>query len=213
MGTKTLIIYDLDGTVANTSRDLLNAANHMLKSFGLPARDLEQVIKHVGRGGRNFVKGLLGTEDEKLAAEGLKTLTGYYSEHLLDNTELYPGVLEALERMSGRTQVLLSNKDHDLTVRIAEELGIAGFFTMVAGLTDKWPRKPDPAVIQEIMRRHKASSPETVLVGDSLVDSETARRAGIDFIGVSYGFGGREQLETARHLRIVDSLAELPDII
>lgn len=206
---KRLIIYDLDGTLVDTREDIARAANHMLTAFNVPCLDRPTIESFVGKGLHHLIKSCLKTEDAKQIEKGSRVYREYYAKHMLDHTALYPGAREVLEYFKERLQAVITNKPNPYSRQILEALGVAGYFVeIVAGDTD-YPKKPDPTAVLSIMKREKVEADETLFVGDSLIDIETGRNAGIETIVISHGFESEEALQSANPAGLVSGFREL----
>ncbi len=206
---KRLIIYDLDGTLVDTREDIARAANHMLAALKAPPLDQLTIERFVGRGLHHLIKSCLKTEDAKQIEKGSKVYRDYYAKHMLDHTVLYPGAREALEYFKGRLQAVITNKPNPYSRQILEALGVAHYFVeIVAGDTD-YPKKPDPTAVLSIMKREKVEADETLFVGDSLIDIETGRNAGIETVVISHGFEAEETLQSENSAGVVSGFHEL----
>jgi len=185
-----LIAFDLDGTLIDSSRDLIVAVNAARARLGMAALDDPTVLSYIGQGARDLMRQALGegaTEDRVDA--GLLYFREYYAEHLLDFTRPYPGVVPALERLHGCTLAVLTNKPLRFTLPIVEGLELAPRFARIY-CEDSFPRKkPDPMGMQALLEEFGVAAHEALLVGDSEIDMETARNAGTWACGVSYGLG------------------------
>lgn len=180
-----LAIFDLDGTLVDSRQDLYLAVRHALAAHGLPPRSLAEVTSFIGEGAARLVARAVAPA-EHLLEPVLDSWRAHYSEHLLDHTRLYPGVAAALA--SARCALAVhTNKPGEMARRILSGLGVADRFAAVVGGDDA-PKKPDPTGALGIMSRVGAGPPETVLVGDSRVDLETAAAAGVRFLAVTWGF-------------------------
>ncbi len=179
-----LAIFDLDGTLVDSVEDLWLAVNHALATLGLPGRTLEEVKGFVGEGATRLLERSVAPH-QHLLEPALDAWRAHYRAHLLDHTALYPGVGAALA--SARCALAVhTNKPGAMARRILEGLGVAERFASIVGGDDA-PRKPDPAGTLEIMARVGARAEETVFIGDSRVDLETARAAGVRFVAVTWG--------------------------
>jgi phosphoglycolate phosphatase len=171
------VVFDLDGTLIDSRRDLTTAVNRMRGELGLAPLTVEQVVTMVGEGARRLVERALGPGFS--AAEVDRALAGYlrhYRAVCLDTTRAYPGVPELLAALAERTPLaLLSNKGEALSRTILEGLGLA-------------QRKPDPAGLLLIAERLGVAADRLLLVGDTWVDAETAKAAGCPFVLVEWGF-------------------------
>jgi phosphoglycolate phosphatase len=186
-----LLVFDLDGTLVDSSRDIAAAANAALARLapGTPAIPLDSVLSFVGEGARLLVERCVSYTGLGLSAdEVLRVYLDCYTERLLDTTRLYPGVAEALDTLEGTSLAVLTNKPGDLSRSILEGLGVAPRFARVWGAGDVPSRKPDPEGLRRLMGELRATAAETWMVGDSATDVEAARAAGVKAAGVTWGF-------------------------
>jgi phosphoglycolate phosphatase len=187
---KRLVVFDLDGTLVDSSQDLASALNATLRQLapGKPPLTLPAVRSMIGHGARQLVEqGLLRAGVSAHVDEVLPLFIERYRGCLLDTTRLYPGVREGLVALHGRTLAVLSNKPGDLCRTILAGLGVAQLFARIAGGGDLPGRKPDPEVLRALMAQMGEGPAETVMVGDSAVDVRTARAAGVRVFGVAWG--------------------------
>ncbi|BDG08305.1 HAD family hydrolase [Anaeromyxobacter paludicola] len=199
-------LLDLDGTLIDSREDLCLAVNHALGVVGLPARSLEEVTSFVGEGAAKLVARAVAPRTD-LLEPALAAWWEHYEAHLLDRTRLYPGVAEVLAG-AGRTLAVLTNKPGRLARRILDGLGVGGRFAAVVG-GDEAARKPDPAGALALLAKLGASPGDAVFVGDSRVDLETARAAGIPFVAVGWGLVPEAALREAGAEVIVHRAADL----
>jgi phosphoglycolate phosphatase len=186
-----LVILDLDGTLIDSSVDLANSVNATRAHLGLPPIENEIVYSYVGNGAPVLIRKALGPEyPEKVVEDALTFFLGYYREHMLDNTVLYPGVREALERLrsAGIPMAVLTNKPVRFSQSIVDGLGLGSHFIRVYGGNSFDFKKPHPVGVEKLMAESGAKREETVMVGDSAVDVQTARNANITACGVTWGF-------------------------
>jgi phosphoglycolate phosphatase len=209
-----LVVFDLDGTLIDSRRDLADSANAMLIELGGSPLDVDEITTMVGDGAAMLVKRALAKARLDPETPGaLELFLDRYDERLVAHTRPYPGIPEALTalRGQGRTLAVLTNKPQEPTGRILDLLGLSRFFADVLGGDTTAGRKPDPAGLVRIATRAGADRASTVLVGDSPVDLETARRAGTRICLARYGFGYRFAGDALRgDEMIVDAPAELP---
>ncbi|MBI4341634.1 MAG: HAD-IA family hydrolase [Candidatus Omnitrophica bacterium] len=206
---KRLIVYDLDGTLVDTLQDITNAANHMLKRLQRPPLAAERVRRFVGRGVAQLVAECLATDDAQRITEGLAIYRAHYREHLVDHSRLYPGARELLEHFRNRAQAVITNKPNPDSRELLRRLGVADYFLDIIGGDGPYPKKPDPAALQSTMERASASADETLLIGDSPIDVETGRRAGVPTVTVSHGLADAAELAAAHPDLAVDDFGEL----
>lgn len=216
---KKLAIFDLDGTIADTICDLGDAVNYGLEKLECPTHDYEAYKQMVGNGAKKLCFRAL-PEDKKDKAEELYLMfKEYYSHHYLDKTKLYDGMKETMEKLQNNGVILAvaTNKPEDAAREIIAKLLPDIDFLCVLGGSDKRPLKPDPAVISEVYSLLPNDEEFCVeMIGDSNVDVMTANNADIGFIGCTWGFRGREELEACiRECKRGDSsfIAEKPSDI
>ncbi len=213
-----LVIFDLDGTLADTRADLVAAANHTLRVLELPEHAPERVVSFVGRGLRVLLARALGPRrmrDADLTARAMQTFTHWYREHMLDATRPYAGMLEVLERLvaDGVRLAVATNKPGVFTRPMVEAL-FPGRFAAIVACADEVPAKPDPACVELCCATCPAIARERVLfVGDSDVDVETARNAGVDALAVTWGFQPRERLLAQSPRWIRDHVHEIAEVV
>jgi phosphoglycolate phosphatase len=208
-----LVVFDLDGTLADTKKDLALSVNAMRDYMGLGPLPLEAVTSYVGHGVTVLIKRAL--EDKAPDGEvekGLAFFLDYYAHHLLDNTIAYPGVREALEDLGNRKLAILTNKPTRFSREIIAGLGLGSYFFEIYG-GDSFPlKKPDPMGIKTLMSHVAIPAEKTLMVGDSDTDVLTGRNAGVWTCGVTYGFGP-QALEEAGPDLLLENLRDLPPML
>jgi len=185
-----LLVFDLDGTLVDSSRDLAAATNAALeRTFpGHTAIPTGVVRSFVGEGARLLVeRSLRHAGIDRSAEEVLPVFFECYSERLLETTRLYPGMEEALDELEGRTLAVLTNKPGPFSRTILEGLGVAPRFARIWGAGDVPERKPDPSGLRRLVEELGATIETTWMIGDSAVDARTARGAGVRMAGVTWG--------------------------
>lgn len=187
-----LLIFDLDGTLVDSCRDLATAVNLMRRSYGLPPLTVETITGFVGDGVRLLVtRALQGTTID--IDEAMQVQAPLYREHLLDETALYPGVREGLHRLRELGHVLAvgTNKPADACERILQHFRIRPLFAQVMGGGSTPHLKPHPEMLQIMMRATGVVPGDTWMIGDHHTDLESGRRAGAHCIFLSYGYGNK----------------------
>jgi phosphoglycolate phosphatase len=212
MQTK-LVILDLDGTLIDSLDDLTDAANHMRRSFDLPAFSAADVRRLVGEGARRLVERALPDASANERERGLEIFLLYNYEHIADKTFFYPGVCETLEKLAanGLTLTVASNKGEAHCREILRLLNGERYFAAILGADSVAERKPSPEPIFHLMRQFGCNAAETVMVGDSSNDVRAGKGAGVVTIGCDYGYGVREELEPADY--VINSFPELLEVI
>lgn len=186
-----LLIFDLDGTLIDSRLDLANAVNATRAHMGMAALSNERVYSYVGNGAPVLVRRSLGDRaTEAEVQEALEYFLEYYREHDLDYTTLYPGVRESLDRLraADKKMAVLTNKPVRMSRNIVNGLGVGGHFFQVYGGNSFEFKKPHAMGVEALIEEAGGSREATMMVGDSSVDVETARNAGIRCCGVTYGF-------------------------
>jgi phosphoglycolate phosphatase len=208
-----LVVFDLDGTLADTKKDLALSVNAMRDFMGLGSLSLEVVTSYVGHGVTVLIKQALGDEAPDGEVEkALAFFLDYYAHHLLDNTIAYPGVREALEGLGNRKLAILTNKPTSFSREIIAGLGLGHYFFEIYG-GDSFPlKKPHPMGVKTLMSRVAMPAEKTLMVGDSDTDVVTGRNAGVWTCGVTYGFGP-EALKEAGPDLLLENLRDLPPIL
>src|SRR5919109_1884814 len=206
-----LIMFDLDGTLADTGRDLADAVNYTRGCFSLAPLAAELVYAHVGRGVEHLLKYSLAEEYPDHFDEVLRIFLERYETHLLDTTMLYPGVQGVLDHFRGKRRVLVSNKMHRLTVAVVRGLGVENQFDAILGGDSAAEKKPHPALLNSVLERFKVRAATALIVGDGDTDIEAGKRAGIITCGVTYGLGSKEALVAAQPDVMINSITELSD--
>jgi cysteine synthase A len=194
------IVFDLDGTLLDTLEDLADAVNAALRSFSLPTRSLDEVREFVGNGAANLIARAAGEENAERHAEILQAFREYYAVHCADKTKPYDGVLSLLAGLKSRgvKTAVLSNKPDSAVKALAIEY-FPNLLCEVAGENERAgiKRKPAPDALFAVMERLGVNERETLYVGDSDVDVQTAKNAGVDCVAVTWGF--RDETFLAKH--------------
>lgn len=186
-----LLIFDLDGTLIDSRLDLAHAVNATRAQAGRSSLPHEQIFSFVGNGAPVLIQRAMGPEaDEEEVARALEFFLDYYKHHALDYTILYPGVIESLRLLHDARMKLavLTNKPVRISRRIMEGLGVASLFFQIYGGNSFDFKKPHRIGIDRLRDESGAAPEETWMVGDSYVDVQTARNAGVASCGVTYGF-------------------------
>jgi phosphoglycolate phosphatase len=184
------VIFDLDGTLADTARDLTAAANHIRRQSNMADLSVPEVCEYVGDGARCLVERVLPGLAAADIERALESFLLYYERHLLDCTRLYPGVDELLGRLTaaGVTCSVLSNKPVAFCRALLQGLGVLDRFGAVIGGDSLAARKPDPGGVEHLRAISGTARERMLLVGDSEIDARTAAAAGIAFCPVTWGF-------------------------
>jgi phosphoglycolate phosphatase len=206
-----VVAFDLDGTLVDTAPDLTAALNHTLGAMGRPPVPQETVRHMVGHGVRALLtKGLAATGEmtSALVDHGAPIFLAYYEAHIADHSHAFPGLEDALDRLAARgvTLAICTNKPEALARDLVGQLGWDGRFAALVGGDTLPVRKPDPAPLHEVIAR--VGGGRAAFVGDSIVDVDTARAAGLPSVAVSFGFSDRPPTELGADA-LIDHFDEL----
>jgi len=201
-----MIVFDLDGTLLNTLKDLQSALNYALMKEGLKERSLDEVKSFIGTGIKNLcIKGSNGVRSEEV----LNHFREYYSCHLCDETSVYPNIPTLLLNLKNRYILgILSNKKNDLIQKL-NTYYFKDIFDFAMGEMDGLKRKPNPDMIEYILKKYNLEKKDVLYVGDSDTDIEFSKKAGIDYVIVDYGFRDRASLEALSPRVIVSNPLEI----
>ncbi len=204
-----LAIFDLDGTLIDSKLDIVNSVNATREHFAMPPLSIETVSSYVGNGAPVLIQRAMGPNAPESA---LEFFLAYYHDHMLDSTELYPGVHSALDRMqtAGIHLAVLTNKPVAISQSILEALNVSNHFKYIYGGNSFSQKKPHPIGIDTLVSQLNAGRALTIMVGDSGVDIDTARAANVQACGVTYGFAP-ETFKTSPPDFLVDNLEQLAD--
>ena len=208
-----LIIFDLDGTLADSLPDLADATNFMLAQLGRPALERDQVRRLVGQGARRLVERALAGASEGEIEEGLAVFLDYNDAHIADKTSLYPGVPETLMllRDASFQLAVLSNKNEALCRKLLHLFGIGHYFRAVLGADSLPYRKPSPEPVIALLRDFSLHPLDAAMVGDSINDVAAGKGAGVVTVGCDFGYGDAEELAGADyHVGSFPALTDLP---
>jgi len=214
---KTLI-FDLDGTLLNTLVDLAGACNLALKKFNFPAHPVDDYRYFIGQGVRELARKMLPKDlqnNDEWIDLIIKTQTNFYSKNYMNKTTLYPYAKSTLKKLNSMNINLFvfSNKLDNFTKMMVRETLPEIKFVDVVGLSDKYPRKPDPTAIVASFKKHKFTMSDVMCVGDSKVDCDTAKNLKIKMIGCNYGFRGKAELVANGAAYTIDNLKQILDIV
>ncbi len=212
-----LVIFDLDGTLLDTLKDLAISTNHALAQNGFPQHDIEAYRFFVGNGITKLIERALpeGYRNEETIFRIRQDFLAYYSHHNTAYTKPYPGIPELTDQLRelGILMAVASNKYHAATVKLIGHYFPAGTFAAVYGQREGVPTKPDPTIVHDILSETGCSPEETLYMGDSRVDMRTAANSGLRSVAVTWGFRPRQELEENGAMFLIDRPEQLLDII
>jgi len=208
-----LIVFDLDGTLADTLPDLTAAANFACRRLRLPEHSLKAIRGMIGGGERKLIQRLVGPAHQDRVEECLQLYLDHYTRHNGELTRVYPEVVGTLERLQGKRLAVLSNKLWRLTQQTLDAMGIARFFVAIRGGGANLPLKPAPDQLQALTADMGVGPSRTLMVGDKTADIQAGRGAGAFTAAVTYGYGDLDALTAAAPDFLLARFSQLLDIL
>jgi phosphoglycolate phosphatase len=206
-------LFDLDGTLIDSKMDLVHSVNAMLRISGRAELPADLIASYVGHGAPQLMASTLGpASTEEQRREALAIFLRCYNERKLQQTRPYPGVEEGLRALNGMPMAVLSNKPAEFSIEILDGLGLTRYFRGVYGGDSFEKKKPDPTGALAILKQWNIAPEHAAMVGDSDVDAQTARNAGLLAVGVTFGFGQHDRRTHPFDLYI-ETLTELATLV
>ncbi|MDR0800004.1 MAG: HAD-IA family hydrolase [Endomicrobium sp.] len=209
----SFLIFDLDGTIIDSQRDITAAVNSVRKDYGFDHLRVKQVCSCLGSGVNTLMDRVIPEKKGILRSEVLEKFKFYYGQCLTDTTVMYDGVREMLEALKNKKKAILSNKDEDFSRKIVKRLGISDYFVKVWGGDSAGVKKPDPKPIVDLINLTNSDISKTVIIGDSANDFLAAKAAGIASIAVLYGYSDIEQIKRYNPDFTVETPKDIIDIV
>jgi len=209
-----VLVFDLDGTLIDSRKDIAIALNHALTSTGRAPLSEDLIASYVGDGARTLcARALQRDEADPTVGEVLEAFLAYYAAHPADFTRWLPHAREALEALSAHPLALCTNKPRPTTDAVLRALDADGLFAAIVAGGDTPRKKPDPEPLFAIAERLRVPATQLVMIGDGPQDIEAGRRAGAKTVAVRGGFPPIEKLLAAGPDVVIGSLAELPGVV
>jgi phosphoglycolate phosphatase len=191
------LIFDLDGTLVDSQKDLASALNLTRKDYCLKPLSVDEVRSYVGNGLKVLVQKAIPEIDENLVLEAVEKLNDHYADCYLDETVPYQGICEMLETLKNAKKAILTNKPERFSRGIVKKMGWDGHFLEIyGGDSMEGIRKPDPRVLFEVMKKIGADPKRTIMIGDGINDVKVAKAGGIASLAVFYGFSDKEAVDS-----------------
>ncbi len=215
------ILFDLDGTLVDSSRDITTSINLTLKYFGYKSITHDQCIRHVGDGITQSVSRAFGesvynnenyTWDRKFLSRVVKKYKEYYSEHLFDTTTPYPGIKETLSNLNGISMAVISNKTYFYTFNILKHFNLHKYFDIILGGDSLEAKKPDPGPLLYVLENFSVQTTEAIMVGDSDKDISAGKAAKTLTCAVTYGMRSEDELRKLNPDFVIHCFSELLDL-
>lgn len=209
------IIFDLDGTLLDTLQDLAQSVNYALDKFGLPQRSLEEIRNFVGNGIGKLIERSVPAGSNKLIFEQVfSTFKAHYAIHSMDNTRCYDGINELMDELYSRGyKIAIASNKINSAVQELNHCFFEKYSIYAVGECENLKRKPSPDLLLHCMNQLQCSADEVVYVGDSEVDVETSRNAGVPIVAVTWGFRKADYLNAIHPDYLIRKPSELLDIL
>jgi phosphoglycolate phosphatase len=218
MTKRPTIVFDLDGTLVDTAPDLISALNFVLAREGLPGLPVATARNMIGAGARKMIERALEVEGRAMTVKDVDRLTadfiGYYAEHIAEASRPFEGLESALDHLSsgGCLLAVCTNKLEWLSKRLLDQLKLSPRFAAICGADTFGVSKPDPAILQQTVKRAGGEIASTIMVGDAGTDIGVARRAGVPVIGVSFGYT-EVPIAELKPDRLIHHMRDLPGAV
>jgi len=208
---KDLFLFDLDGTIIDSSKDIAVAVNHTLNMLGMDPLPEDHIIRHVGYGGRRLMEGVLKTTDSQIIDKAVSIFRDYYFKNPAEHTVLYPYVedLFILLKKNSKKIGIVTNKYEDISRKIIKKLGIDMYIDILVGGDTVERKKPDPYPILYAVESLGSKVEESVMIGDSEADIQAGKSAGLTTVFVNYGFGNTDKVILYSPEIVIESMDQI----
>jgi len=207
------IIFDVDGTLVDSRKDIIKAVNLTLRKLELPEKPPELIVSYIGLGIRDLLRKSLGEQKSHFVDEAFKIFNEYFARHSADESRLYPHVKETLDYFRNKRKVVITNRNRESAEITLRKLGIKNYFEEIFGGDDENCIKPSACPLDRVSSRLEMDKTKTVMVGDMDVDIKAGKEFSIKTCWVTYGLGKREDIEKIEPDYIIDDIMELKNII
>lgn len=207
-----LMIFDFDGTLVSTGDDLAESINYTLRTLHLEQKSKNEIIGFVGDGISKLIERALGQGALSLHEKAMKIFTEYYDRNLLKNTVLCPHVEDVLKYYENKKKIILTNKRHTFTIKIAQGLNIDKYFAEILGIDSLPFSKPDRRITEFLLDKYTFSKENTVIVGDGINDILAARNGGVMSCACLNGLGNRNDLLNMKADYYCEDLLEITSL-
>jgi len=207
------IIFDLDGTLVDSRKDIVMAVNFTLRKLGLPEKPPEVVVSYIGLGIRDLIKKSLGEEKRRLVDEALKIFTRYFRKHSADKSKLYPHVKETLDYFRNKRKVVITNRNKESACITLKKLGVINYFQEIFGGDDEDCIKPSACPLDRVCSKLGVDKNKIIMVGDMDIDIKAGKEFDVRTCWVTYGLGKREDIEKVGPDYVIDDIIDVKKII
>ena len=203
------ILFDLDGTLVDSARDIAASVNWVLGELGLARHSVEEIQRFVGDGMKSLLTRAIGMEDPEHLITSIKLFRAHYRTHCLDTSRLYPGVTTVLDALRDKPLAVVTNKPREVSVHMIEQLGIAPYFRVILGGESTPNKKPHPEPLLHALSQLGVPPARSAIVGDHVNDILAGQAAGLWTCAVTYGLTDRATLEPLQPDLCIDRLEDL----
>lgn len=209
------IFFDVDGTLVDARKDIVNAVNYFLRELKLPPKPFEEIVSFIGTGVRDLVVRSVGKRGSNPAVidKGVELFSSYYMKHPADEARLYPHAKDVLEHFAGKRKFILTNRYSRFAVITLDKMGIGRYFEAIVGGDDDKCLKPSACVLDAFLPQKGIDKEKTIIVGDMAIDIMTGKNSGIKTCWVSHGLGKLEDVRGLNPDFMINDLLELKSIV
>lgn len=213
MASFDTILFDVDGTLIDATSDIANSVNYALRILKRPELPKETIVSYIGTGVKDLIRKSIGTDDDALIEKGTKLYVDYYIAHAVNETVLYPHVIDILEYLKGKRKFIFTNRYASFADVSLRAMGIRHYFEAIIGGDDESCIKPLACSVDRVVERFGIDKNKSLIVGDMDVDVMAGNNSGVRVCWVTYGLGKIEDVAPLKPEYIIDDLIELKEII
>lgn len=206
------IIFDLDGTLVDSKKDIVNSVNFTLKQLGLRSKPFDEIVSFIGTGVNSLIRRSIGEENKSLFNKSISIFENHYKKHAADKSKLYPHVKDILEYFRDKALFVVTNRKKNMAQITLHSLGIDKYFKDVIGGDNESCLKPSACSLDKALEGVEDRK-RIIIVGDMDLDVLTGKEAGILTCAVTYGIGKKEDILRAKPDYIIDGMLELEEIV
>lgn len=208
-----LMIFDVDGTLIDSRKDIVKAVKFTLKKMDLKDKPFDEIVSYIGKGIGELLRRSIGEGHIDLLDKSLSIFGDYYREHSTDETRPYPNIIEILEYFKDKTKVVVTNRTQEFAKLTLGLLGIDKYFSEIIGGDDRTCIKPMARPLNNILEKFNMDKKKTIMIGDMDLDIFSGKSAGVYTCAVTYGIGKKDDIQKAKPDYIIDDLLQLKNII
>lgn len=212
MKSLDLMVFDFDGTLVNSGWDIAASVSYSLAKLGIPGKEIDVILSFIGDGVQTLIEKSLGPNFANRFDEAMEIFSSHYAQHMLDTTYIYDSVIDTLCHFREMKKIIITNKRKYFTFKMANSLGLAGYFDDIIGADSTPYKKPDPLLLKPFLEKFHADSEKTVVIGDGVNDILLARHAGVLSCAMLKGLTDREILLSLNPDYSCEDMSELKNI-